>query len=117
MQDTLEVRDSQDSLGLTLAKMSNIWESELEESTSTRQTGPQEKGWGYQPTVKVSDPELFLYKRTVGTEVEKTVNQREGGLENTMSLSVSLGITIVVIKATGKNNYPVCSKCIMNSQV
>ena len=95
MQDTLEVRDSQDSLGLTLAKMSNIWESELEESTSTRQTGPQEKGWGYQPTVKVSDPELFLYKRTVGTEVEKRLKENPSIDQPNLGSILWVGTTVM----------------------
>ena len=95
MQDTLEVRDSQDSLGLTLAKMSNIWESELEESTFTRQTGPQVKERGYQPTVKVSDPDLFLYKRTVGTKVEKRLKENPSIDQPNLGSILWVGTTVM----------------------
>jgi hypothetical protein len=30
----------------------------------------------YQPTVKFSDPELFLSKRTAGTKMEKKMKER-----------------------------------------
>ena len=42
-----EVRHSQDSLGVTLAKMPNIEERQLKESTSSRQTWPQVEGQVY----------------------------------------------------------------------
>jgi len=51
-----------------LDEMPTSGERELEESTSSRKTGPQVKGWDHQPTVKISDPELFLSKRTIGTK-------------------------------------------------
>jgi len=34
------------------------------------------KGWGCHSTVKNSDPELFLTKRTPGTKMEKRVRER-----------------------------------------
>jgi hypothetical protein len=36
----------------------------------------QVEGWGYQPTVKISDPELFPSKRTAGTKMEKRLKER-----------------------------------------
>jgi hypothetical protein len=57
------VRDSQDSKGGTSDEMPNSGERELEELTSSRKTEHQVEGWGCHPTVKNSDPELFLPKR------------------------------------------------------
>ena len=34
------------------------------------------EGWGCYPTVKISDPELFLSGRTVGTKMEKSLRKR-----------------------------------------
>jgi len=39
------------------------------ESTSSRYSGSQVKGTCYQPTVKISDPELFLSKRITRTKI------------------------------------------------
>ena len=36
----------------------------------------QVEGWGYQPTVKISDPELFLSKITARTKMEKRLKDR-----------------------------------------
>jgi hypothetical protein len=33
--------------------------------------------WGYQPKVKISDPELFLSERTAGTKVERRLKERQ----------------------------------------
>ena len=55
-QETWKVRDSQDSMGVTLAKMPNI--GEIDRASS--------RGMGYEPTVKISDPELFLLKELQG---------------------------------------------------
>ena len=38
---------------------------------------PQVEGWGYQPTVKISDPELFLSKRTAKIKLEKRLKERQ----------------------------------------
>jgi hypothetical protein len=35
------------------------------------------EGWGCHPTVKNSDPELFLSKRTAGTKIEKRLREKE----------------------------------------
>jgi hypothetical protein len=51
-------------------------ERELVESTSSRKTGHQVEGWGCHSTVKNSDPELFLSKRTAGTKKEKRLRER-----------------------------------------
>jgi hypothetical protein len=34
------------------------------------------EGWGCHPTVKNFDPELFLFKRSKGTKVEKRLKER-----------------------------------------
>jgi hypothetical protein len=65
------VRDSQDSKGGALDEMLNGEERELVESTSCRKTGHQVEGWGCHPSVKNSDPELFMSKRTAGTKMER----------------------------------------------
>ena len=70
------MRDSQDSKGGTLDEMPYSGERELVESTSSRKTGHQVEGWGCHPTVKNSDPELFLSKRTAGTKMEKRLRER-----------------------------------------
>jgi hypothetical protein len=51
-------------------------EREPVESISIRKTGHQVEGWGCHPTVKNSDPELFLSKRTTRTKIEKRVRER-----------------------------------------
>jgi hypothetical protein len=68
------VRDSQDSKGKTLDEMPYSRERELIESIFSR--GHQVEGWGCQTTVKKSDPELFLSKRTTGSKIEKTLRER-----------------------------------------
>ena len=74
--ETWEMRVSQDSKGGTLDEMPNSGERELVESTSSRKTGHQVEGWGCHPTVKNSDPELFLSERTAGTKMEKSMRER-----------------------------------------
>ena len=56
--------------------MPNNGERELVESTSSRKIGHQVERWGYHPTVKNSDPESFLSKRTAGTKMEKSLRER-----------------------------------------
>jgi hypothetical protein len=70
------VRDAQDSEGGTLDEMPYSREWELVESTSCRKSGHQVERWGFHPTVKNSDPELFLSKRTAGTKMEKRMRER-----------------------------------------
>ena len=65
------MKESQDSKGGNSDEMSNSGERKLVESTSNRKIGHQVEGWGYYPTVKNSQPELFLTKRTAGTKIEK----------------------------------------------
>jgi hypothetical protein len=43
---------------------------------SSRYTGSQVEGQGYQPTVKIPDPELFLSQRTAETNKEKRLKGR-----------------------------------------
>jgi hypothetical protein len=49
---------------------------ELVEFTSSRKTGHQVNGWCCHPTVKNSDPELFLSERTAGTKMDKSLGKR-----------------------------------------
>jgi hypothetical protein len=72
-RETCEVRYSQDSI----AEMNKSGERKLEESTTSGWTGPREQGLDSQPTVKISDPELVLSKRTAGTKLEKRLKDRE----------------------------------------
>ena len=37
--------------------------------------GPHVEGWGYQHTVKISDPELFLVKGITGTKMENRLKK------------------------------------------
>ena len=48
----------------------------LVESTSRTKTRHQVERWGCHPTVKNSDLELFLYKRTAGRKMEKKLRER-----------------------------------------
>jgi hypothetical protein len=34
------------------------------------------EGWGSHPSVKISDPELFLSERTAGTKMEKSLKEK-----------------------------------------
>jgi hypothetical protein len=81
------VRESQGSKGGTLNEMPNSGERELVESTSSRKTGHQVEGWGYHPTVKNSDPELFLSKRTAGTRMERLRESQFNDWTNLGSIS------------------------------
>jgi hypothetical protein len=64
--ESWELRDSHDSEGGTLDEMLYRWKRELVESTTSRKTGHQVEGWDCHPTVKNTDPELFLSKRIAG---------------------------------------------------
>ena len=70
------MRDAQDSKRGTLDEVPNSGERELVESISSRKTGHQVEGWGCHSTVKNSDPELFLSKRTAETKMEKRLRER-----------------------------------------
>ena len=79
MPESWEVRNSQDSKGGTLDETSNSGErkeKEVVESTSSISIGHQVEQWGCHPTVKNSDPELFLSKRNSGTKMEKRGRER-----------------------------------------
>jgi hypothetical protein len=52
------------------------------EFTFIRKTGYQLEGCGYHPTVKNSDPELFLSKRTAETKMEKKLRERKSCLQS-----------------------------------
>ena len=66
ISETWEVRDPKDSKGGTLEEMPYSGERELVESR-----------WSCLFTVKNSDPELFLSKRTAGTKMEKSLRKRK----------------------------------------
>jgi hypothetical protein len=66
--DTWELRNTQYPKGGALGEVLY---------TSRRQTRHQAEGWGYHPTGKNSDPELFLSERTGGMEIEKSL-RKEG---------------------------------------
>jgi hypothetical protein len=69
--ETWEVRKSHGTRGGgTLDEMPNSEERELLEPTSSTKTGHQVEVWDCHPTVKNSDPELFLSKGTTGTKIE-----------------------------------------------
>jgi hypothetical protein len=51
--------------------MYNREKREFVESTFSRKTGHQVEGWGCHPTIKNSDSELFLSKRTTETKMKK----------------------------------------------
>jgi hypothetical protein len=71
------VRDSQEPKGGgTVDEMPYSVKRELVEFTSSRKTGHQVEEWVCYPTVKNSDPELFLSKRTAGTKMEKILRER-----------------------------------------
>ena len=69
------MRDFQDSKGGTLDEMPYTGERALVESTSSRKTGHQVEGWDCHPTVKNSNPELFMPKRTAGKKMEKRLRK------------------------------------------
>ena len=64
ISETWEVRDPKDSKGGTLEEMPYSGERELVESSSSGGTGHQVERLSYHPTVKSSNPELFLSERT-----------------------------------------------------
>ena len=66
VQETWKVRDSQNSIGVTLDEMPNSGERELEESTSSRLNGPQEEGCCCQASVKISDKKCSYLKELQG---------------------------------------------------
>ena len=70
------MRDSEDSKGENSDQVLYSGEGELLESISSGKTGLQVEGWSYHSTVKNSDPELFLCKRTARTKMEKSLRER-----------------------------------------
>ena len=56
--------------------MPNSRERELVEFTSSRKIGHQVEGWGCHSTVKNSDSDLSLSKRTSGTKMKKRLRER-----------------------------------------
>jgi hypothetical protein len=62
--------------GRDLNKVLYSGERELVESTYSGGTGSQVGGWSCHPTVKNSDPEMFLSERSVGSKMEKSLRKR-----------------------------------------
>jgi hypothetical protein len=52
------------------------WGEGLVESTCRGKTGHQVERWGYHPTVKNSNPELFLSKRIAWTKMKTRLRER-----------------------------------------
>ena len=73
--ETWELRASQYSKGETLDEMLYSAEREYVESISSGETVEQLEGWGCHPTVKSSDPELFLSEGISGTKMEKSMRE------------------------------------------
>ena len=71
------MRDSLDSKGGTLDKMLHGGEKKLVETTTSGGTRPQVEGWGSHPTVKNSEPELFLSKIIAGIKIEKKLRENQ----------------------------------------
>ena len=69
------VRGSQDSMVMTLAKMPKIGEMKVEKTTSSRLTCPPNKSWDHPPIFKIFDPELFLTRENAGTKMEQSLNK------------------------------------------
>jgi hypothetical protein len=63
-------------MGVSLAKMPNTGERELKRVHLQWIDRVLSGGTGSLPTVKISDPELFLSKRTTGTKMEKRLKER-----------------------------------------
>jgi hypothetical protein len=63
------VRNSQDSKRGTL--------DEMQQKEFSGKTGHQVEGWGCHSTVKISDPELFLSKRTAGAKNGEEIEGKE----------------------------------------
>lgn len=61
----------------TLDEISHSGERELVESTFSTKTGHQVEGWGCEPSVKISNLELFLSKRIAGTKSEMYLRERK----------------------------------------
>jgi hypothetical protein len=61
---------------MTLSEMPNSGEMEPEETTSRIYTGSPVESWGYLPSFKIFDPELFLSKRNTGTKMEQRLKER-----------------------------------------
>ena len=71
------MRDSKNSKGGTLDELPNNGERELVEFISNRKSRHQVEMWGCHPTVKNSDPELFLSNRTAGKKNREETERKE----------------------------------------
>ena len=81
----------QETLRTQRDEMLNSGERELIESMSSRKTGHQVEGWGCHPTVKNSDPELFLSKRTAGTKIKRLKERQSNDSDSPNLGSISWG--------------------------
>jgi hypothetical protein len=60
---------------MTSAEISNSGDLEPEETTSSRHTGPPVEGWRHQPTYKIFDPKLLLFKGNIRTKMEQRLKK------------------------------------------
>ena len=56
--------------------MPNSGETEPEETTSGRKTGPPVQGWGHTLIFRYFYPTLFVSKRNAGTKMEQRLKER-----------------------------------------
>ena len=68
--------NAQYSKGGTSDELPNSGEKECLECIYSIMTGYQLEGWGCHLKIKVSDPELFLSKRTAGTKMKTRLRER-----------------------------------------
>lgn len=73
---TWNVRDSQESIGVTLGKMHNSREMEPKETTSSRKTWHMVEAWRYPLFFKIFDKELFQSKGNAGKRMERRLKER-----------------------------------------
>jgi|UPI0000F4EB5B hypothetical protein len=73
--------------------MSSNGERELVVSTSSTKIGHQVERWGYHPRIKNSNPELFLFKRTEGTKMEKSLRESRSSDQSKLG-PISRGVSL-----------------------
>ena len=77
VQKALDVRDSQNSKGGILDKVFTSRDREVIESTSSRKTGHAVEVCYCYPTVKYSNPELFLSNKQTKKQTKKKTKKQK----------------------------------------